>query len=110
MWFWKVQDRGHALRARRHRATSRYGNRVVLRGRLISCAGSPIVGARLDVVHFLGKRRLVKNGARTRGRGKVTLILPNNVTSRTIRIVYRGNLASRRTTSAVVLHLRVLRQ
>jgi hypothetical protein len=77
--------------------TQRYRghDRVVVRGRLISCGSSPlpIIGAKLDVVHIInGVRHLVKTGVKTRARGRFTLILPRNIRTRSIEFDYRGDL------------------
>ncbi len=90
--------------------TSRYGNRTVTRGRLVTCGANPrsIVGARIDVVHILpnGDRRR-KTGLRSRAAGRLTLILPNDLRSRRIEYSYRPNLNTTRVTSRVVLRLTV---
>jgi len=86
MWFVKSRTRG------RTRYTSRYGTRVVTRGVLRSSNGRGIVGARIDVYHIRrdGSRRLVKTGLKSRAGGKLTLILPLNVDTRTIEYAYRA--------------------
>jgi hypothetical protein len=86
MWFVKSKTRN------RTRYTSRYGTRVVVRGVLRGRNGRGIVGARIDVYHIRrdGTRRLVKTGLKSRGRGALTLILPNNVDTRTIEFAYRA--------------------
>jgi hypothetical protein len=86
MWFVKSRTRN------RTRYTSRYGTRVVTRGVLRSSTGRGIVGARIDVYHIRrdGTRRLVKTGLKSRGRGRLTLILPLNVDTRTIEFAYRA--------------------
>lgn len=93
-----------------HRAsiTNRFGNRLVLRGQLRTCGGKAITGAKLDQVHVLrGSRRLTKTGLKSRGAGKLTLILPLNLRSRTIEISYRPNLNGTRVASRKVLRLTV---
>ena len=89
--------------------TSRLGRRQVVRGRIVNCAGHSIVRARIDVIHVLknGKRKLVKTGLRSRGGGKLTLILPLNLKTRDLRFEYRGNLLSSRVTSRSTLHINV---
>lgn len=84
-----------------------YGNRVVTRGRIISCGGKPIVGGRIDVYHVLKgrKTRIKKTGIRSRPGGLLTLILPLNLTTRKIVFEYRGNLASTKITSKQTLSL-----
>ena len=52
---------------------SRFGNRTVTRGRLVTCGSNPrpIVGARIDVVHVLpGNKRRRKTGLRSRANGR----------------------------------------
>ncbi|MEA2254559.1 MAG: hypothetical protein QOG35_604 [Solirubrobacteraceae bacterium] len=88
--------------------TSRYGRRVVTRGRIVNCKGQAIVRARIDVIHVVnGKRKLVKTGLRSREKGQLTLILPSNLRTRDIRFEYRGNLLSSKVTSRSTLHVKV---
>lgn len=97
-------------RNKKHSLTSIYGTRQVTRGRLVSCGAHPksIVGAKIDVIHVLnGTRRLVKTGLKSRTGGKLTLILPLNLTSRHIEYDYRGRLDSTKVTSKVTLSLTV---
>jgi hypothetical protein len=103
MWF--VKAKGN-----RRSYTSRYGTRVVVRGLLRSRSDRGIVGARIDVYHIRrdGKRRLVKTGLKSRGKGALTLILPNNVDTRTVEFAYRA-LRPGPITSSVRLHLKVRR-
>ncbi len=102
MWFVKARDRGR-------RYTSRYGTRVVTRGLLRTPSGRGIQGARIDVYHIRdGKRRLLKTGLKSREGGKLTLILPLNVDTRTIQYAYRA-LRPGPITSTQRLRLRVLR-
>lgn len=90
----------------------RYGRRVVLRGRLVNRRGKGIVGARLDVYHRRGGklRRLVKTGLKTRASGKLTLILPLDLTTRDIVLAYRarrpGRITSRQTLKLTVVSAR----
>lgn len=86
MWFVKSR------RGDRKRLTSRFGTRVVTRGVLRARNGRGIVGARIDVYHIRrdGRRRLVKTGLKSRAGGALTLILPNNVDTRTIEFAYRA--------------------
>jgi hypothetical protein len=84
MWFVKAPNRG-----RRH--TSRFGTRVVTRGILRTSSGRGIQGARIDVYHIRnGSRRLVKTGLKSRAAGRITLILPLDVDTRTIEYAYRA--------------------
>ena len=100
----------HFVRGGKRTLTNRFGNRVVTRGRLVTCGSNPrsIVGARIDVVHVLPDgRRLRKTGLRTRSAGRATLILPLNLRSRRIEYSYRPDLRSTRVTSRVTLRLTV---
>lgn len=100
MWF---------VRNHRTAFTSRFGKRVVLRGRLVNCKGKPIIGAKIDVVHIVnGKRHLLKTGMKSRGGGKLTLIEPLNLTTRRLEFDYRAHLTSSRVTSRRTLRLRVV--
>ena len=90
--------------------TSRFGNRTVTRGRLVTCGSNPrpIIGARVDVVHVLpGDKRRRKTGLRSRAGGKLTLILPIDLRTRKIDYAYRPDLRSTRVTSRVTLRLTV---
>ena len=88
--------------------TSRFGNRTVVRGRIVNCKGKSIVRAHVDVVHVVnGKRKLVKTGLRSRSGGNLTLILPSNIKTRTLRFEYRGNLLSTKVTTRSTLHIKV---
>ena len=91
--------------------TSRFGNRTVTRGRLVTCGSNPrpIVGARVDVVHVLpGNKRRRKTGLRSRANGLLTLILPIDLRSRSIEYAYRPDLRSTVVTSRKTLRLRVV--
>jgi hypothetical protein len=84
------------------KVTSRLGRRVVTRGILRNERGVGIQGARIDVYHVRkGKRRLLKTGLKTRAGGALTLILPNDVDTRSIQYAYRavrpGPITSRQT-------------
>jgi hypothetical protein len=89
--------------------TDVYGQRQVTRGQIVSCGADPkpIVGARIDVIHIVDGKRLVKTGLRSRADGALTLILPLNLSTREIEYDYRGKLDSTRVTSKQVLHLTV---
>lgn len=92
--------------------TSRYGNRVVVRGILRTKAKKAVSGARLDVYHLVGGklRRLGKTGLKTRTDGRLTLILPLNLDTRRIVLAYRafrpGPITSRKTLKLTVLDKR----
>lgn len=98
------------VRGGRNRLTNTIGTRVVTRGRLVSCGSNPrpIVGARIDVIHVLPDgRRLRKTGLRSRGDGRLTLILPNDLRTRRIEYAYRPDLTTTRVSSRVILRLTV---
>lgn len=86
MWFVESRTKD------RKSLSSLFGHRVVTRGLLRSRKGRGIVGARVDVYHIRrdGTRRLVKTGLKSRAGGALTLILPNNVDTRTIEFAYRA--------------------
>ena len=99
------------VKNRTKRFTSRYGNRVVTRGRLLDSAGKPVRGARIDVFHRLrstGHRRLLKTGLKTRADGRITLILPLNVDTRGIEYDFRA-VRPGKITSRQILRLSVMR-
>jgi len=82
--------------------------RVVTRGRIVSCGGKGIRRARIDVYHVIGgKKRLVKTGLRSREFGRLTLILPRNLFTRKLQFVYRPDLNSARVGSRLTLQINV---
>jgi hypothetical protein len=100
-------------RNKKHSLTSVYGTRNVTRGRIVTCGSrpKPIVGAKIDVIHIInGKRHLIKTGLKSRPGGKLTLILPLNLTSRNLEYDYRGRLDSSHVTSQITLHLVIKRR
>jgi hypothetical protein len=94
---------------RRTALSTRYGRRQVLRGRIVSCAGKPIIRAKVDVYHIVSGRKVTftKTGLRSRPGGLLTLILPLNMTTRTLIFEYRPDLNSDRVGSRQTLHLTV---
>ena len=79
--------------------TSRFGNRTVTRGTLVTCGSNPrpIVGARIDVVHVLpGDQRRRKTGLRSRLGGLLTLILPIDLQARARSTTPTGRTSTRR--------------
>jgi hypothetical protein len=96
-------------RNHKRKLSVRYGKRQVTRGRIVSCKGKSIVGAKIDVYNIVNgkKHKLVKTGLRSRPGGKLTLILPLNLTTRTIIYEYRGNLKSKKVNSRQTLRLTV---
>jgi hypothetical protein len=98
-------------KGRKTRFTSRYGTRVVTRGRLLDSAGKPVRGARIDVFHRLrssGHKRLLKTGLKTRADGRITLILPLNIDTRGIEYDFRA-VRPGKITSRQILRLSVMR-
>jgi hypothetical protein len=98
-------------KGRKTRFTSRYGTRVVTRGRLLDSAGKPVRGARIDVFHRLrstGHKRLLKTGLKTRADGRITLILPLNIDTRGIEYDFRA-VRPGKITSRQILRLTVKR-
>jgi len=97
---------------RRKSFRGRYGRRVVLRGRLVNRNGKGIQGARIDVYHRRGGKlkELLKTGLKTRKDGKLTLILPLDLTTRDIVLAYRatrpGPITSRQTMKLTVVSAR----
>jgi hypothetical protein len=95
----------------KHTLTSRYGKRVVIRGRLVNAKGRSIQGARIDVYHRRGAKgklvQLTKTGLKTRKNGRLTLILPLDLTTRNIVLAYRSTRPGPITTRQT-LKLRVI--
>ena len=85
--YW-VKNRGTVLR-------SRFGTRQVIRGRLVNGKGTGIGNARIELAATPAARgaveRLDKGGARTRPDGSYTIILPQDVSSRTLTLRYRSH-------------------
>lgn len=81
----------------------------VVNGRTVHVpAGRPVIGAKIDVIHiFGGKRHPQKTGMKSRGHGRMTLILPINLTTRTLEYDYRGDLTKKTVTSRARLRLTV---
>jgi hypothetical protein len=89
---------------------TKYGARPVIRGRLTGSAGKPIGNARIELLSKLtmsGAKTVDKGGARTRSDGSWTLILPKDVSSRTLTLRYRSHVKDKKPASQVVLHLAV---
>jgi hypothetical protein len=78
-----------------HRSlTAPYGRRNVIRGRLVTAAGAGIRGARVELLAAIdGRARALRDdgGTRTRRDGRFTLILPADVSSRTLVLRYRSH-------------------
>jgi hypothetical protein len=81
-------------RTKRQTLTGPYGRRQVIRGRLTSGSRVGIRNARIELLTAIDSRAgapLDKGGARTRDDGRFTLILPRNVSSRTLVLRYRSH-------------------
>jgi hypothetical protein len=90
MWFDPEQGGVPHYRSGPTSLTTRSGIRQVVRGVIHNCAGKAIIAAKLDVFHIVhGTRHLLKTGLRSRGGGRMTMILPDNLTTRTIEYDYR---------------------
>jgi hypothetical protein len=88
--------------------TSTMGTRRVVRGYIRNCRGKAIVNAKIALVHIIhGKRHLVKTGLRSRGGGKLTIILPNNLTTRSLEFQYRAFTNDRRIAARAHLRIKV---
>ncbi|HEX4109761.1 MAG TPA: hypothetical protein VHX88_16615 [Solirubrobacteraceae bacterium] len=96
----------------RRRFAHLYGTRVVTRGVLTNPEGQGIVGAKITIYHIIdhGKVRLLKTGLKTRAGGRITLILPLNLTTRNIEYEYQalipGPITARQTLHLTVNHRR----
>lgn len=89
--------------------TGTIGIRHVVRGYIRNCKGKAIINAKIALVEIIhGKRHLVKTGLRSRGKGKLTIILPNNLTTRTLVFEYRAFSNDLRIAGKARLKLRVL--
>jgi hypothetical protein len=89
--------------------TSRTGIRHVIRGTIKNCKGQPIVRAKIELVNIInGKRHLVKTGLRSRPRGALTIITPNNYTTRTLEFQYRAFVNDTRIASRFFLHFHAI--
>jgi hypothetical protein len=88
--------------------TSTMGTRRVVRGYIRNCKGKAIVNAKIALVHIIhGKRHLVKTGLRSRGGGKLTIILPNNLTTRSLEFQYRAFINDKRIAAKSRLRIKV---
>lgn len=89
---------------------TRYGRRVVVRGRLLHEKGSSIGNARVEMLStnaVAGAQTVDKGGVRTRQDGTWTLILPANVSSRTLTFRYRSHLGDDKVTAEQTLRLQI---
>jgi len=94
----------------KHSLRTSYGRHTVIRGRLTTAQGTGIRNARIELRSTLavgGAHAVDKGGARTRSDGGFTLILPKDVSSRTLELRYRSHLADKKPAAAVKLKLSV---
>jgi hypothetical protein len=82
-------------RTRKATLNTPYGRRAVIRGRLTDGSRVGVRNARIELLSSIDGRvgaPLDKGGARTRGDGRFTLILPRNASSRTLLLRYRSHV------------------
>jgi len=109
--FFDLEPHGRVSKRGPRALTTMPGVRRVVRGYIRNCKGKPIVHAKIDVVHYVhGNLHLMKTGLRSRRGGKMTLILPNNLTTRKIVFTYRGFLNRPDVASRRKLFIRVRRR
>jgi hypothetical protein len=97
-------------RTKRATLVGPYGRRQVIRGRLTDRGGAGIRGARIELLTSIDGRQgppIDKGGARTRGDGRFTLIVPRNVSSRTLVLRYRSHANDTVSIAEKSLRLRV---
>jgi hypothetical protein len=97
-------------RTRRSTLTGPYGRRQVVRGRLSDAQHVGIRDARIELLSAIDGRAsgpLDKGGARTRDDGRFTLILPCNVSSRTLVLRYRSHVNDTVAVAERILRLKV---
>jgi hypothetical protein len=90
--------------------TTRYGGSVVVRGKLVDGRGAPIGNARVEMLSRNanpGSSFVDKGGARTRPDGTWTVVMPRDVSSRTLSFRYRSHLGDAQPVAEVALTLRV---
>jgi hypothetical protein len=87
-----------------------YGSRGTIRGRLSTADHVGIRNARIEllaVIDARGGAPLDKGGARTRGDGRFTLVLPRNLSSRRLVLIYRSHVNDTVAVASKALRLRV---
>ena len=97
-------------RTPRRTLTAPYGRRSVIRGRLTDTTRVGIRNARIELLTTIDGRSGIprdKGGARTRGDGRFTLILPRNGSSRTLLLRYRSHVNDTISVAEQSLRLRV---
>jgi hypothetical protein len=97
-------------RTRRSKLIGPFGRRQVIRGRLTDATGVGVRNARIELLTAIDHRvgqPIDKGGARTRGDGRFTIILPRDVSSRTLVLRYRSHANDTAAAAEHVLALKV---
>jgi hypothetical protein len=105
-----VRLRARWARTARSTLIGPFGRREVIRGRLSDAAGVGVRNARIELITSIDHRvgqAIDKGGARTRGDGRFTIILPRDVSSRTLVLRYRSHANDTVTAAEHVLALKV---
>ena len=69
--FWDLRPHGHLGRSGPVRLTARYHKRHTIRGRLVTCKGKPIIGAKITLYNYVrGNVRAAREDARARVRAR----------------------------------------
>lgn len=107
--FWVPLNRRGIAKTGPKSTRSRFGLRRVLRGNLRSCGDKAIVGARVEVLHYVrGNLKRIKTGMRSRPGGRLTLILPLDIRSRRIVGLYRPAINRSRVASSQTLRITIV--
>lgn len=89
-----VRLAAHWTHTERSTLTGPFGRRQVIRGRLTDANGVGVRNARIELLAAIEHRSgtpIDKGGARTRGDGRFTVILPRDASSRTLALRYRSH-------------------
>jgi hypothetical protein len=95
---------------KRSTLTGPFGRRQVIRGRLTDASRIGIRNARIELLTAIDHRSgapIDKGGARTRGDGRFTIILPRDASSRTLVLRYRSHVNDTVAAAERLLALRV---
>jgi hypothetical protein len=90
--------------------TSDFGSRHTITGRLTTRAGIPITGAQIEVLATpasTGRAAVTMRGLTTDGQGRFALGLPGDISSRSLRFLYRAHLGDPTASATGTLTLRV---